>query len=83
MTTREGVYIPDDYYLLCEICGFKKRRSECVADYEGKIVCADTCNDEENPQDHIEIHPEEQNVLDARYAEPRFVSDNEIQPEDL
>lgn len=83
MTTREGVYIPGDYYLLCDICGFKKRRSECSKDWEGKMVCTVTCLDERNPQDYIAPYPERQNVVDARDADPIYVTDNQVQPEDL
>lgn len=83
MTTREGVYVAGDFYLLCDICGFKKRRSECSKDWEGKLVCTSTCLDERNPQDYIQPQPERQSVLDARYAEPVFVTDNQIQPGDL
>jgi hypothetical protein len=82
VTTREGVYIAGDYYALCDICGFKHRRSEMSLDWEGKLVCAKDL-DERNPQDYIEPMPEQQNVLDARYAEPVYVTDNQVQPEDL
>jgi hypothetical protein len=83
MSTREGVYVAGDYYCLCDICGFKKRRRECSIDWEGKLVCTATCLDERNPQDEIQSRPERQRVLDARNAEPVFVTDNQVQPEDL
>lgn len=69
MTTREGVYIAGDYYLLCDICGFKKRRSECAKDWEGKMVCTATCLDIRNPQDFIQARGDRQAVADARFAE--------------
>jgi hypothetical protein len=74
MSTREGVYVSGDYYLLCDTCGFKKRRSECAKDWEGKMVCMATCLDERNPQDYIHARAERQAVVDARYAEPTYVS---------
>lgn len=83
MATREGVYVPGDYYLLCEVCGFKKRRSECAKRWDGAIVCADTCYEERHPLDQIRPRADRQNVVDARDAEPIFVSDNEVQPSDL
>lgn len=83
MTTREGVYIAGDYYVLCDICGFKKRRSECSKDWEGKLVCTATCLDQRNPQEQIAPTPERQRVLDARDADPVYVTDNQVQPEDL
>lgn len=83
MSTREGVYVAGDYYVLCDICGFKKRRTECSKDWEGKIVCTATCLDQRNPQDYIQAMPERQAVVDARAADPVFVTDNQVQPEDL
>lgn len=83
MTTREGVYIAGDYYLLCDICGFKKRRSECAKDWEGKMVCTATCLDIRNPLDFIQPAPDRQPVVDARNADAVFVTDNQVQREDL
>lgn len=83
MSTREGVYVPGDYYLLCDVCGFKKRRSECAKRWDGAVVCADTCYEERHPLDLMQPRADRQNVVDARYADPVFVTDNEIQPEDL
>lgn len=79
MATREGVYLAGDFYLLCEVCGFKRRRSEALERWDGAIVCAPHvrggCYEEEHPLDRIQIPNEEQNVLDARYAAPTFVDD--------
>lgn len=82
MTTRENVYISGDYYLLCEVCGFKIRRSEAMKRWDGAMVCRKDY-EERQPLDLIEVPADRQNVLDARYAEPIFVTDNEIQPGDL
>lgn len=73
MTTREGVYVAGDYYLLCEVCGFKKRRSECRKRWDGAIVCQEDY-EERHPLDLIQPRPDQQNVLDARYAAPVFVT---------
>lgn len=87
MTTREGLYIPSDYYLLCEVCGFKRRRSEAVKRWDGAMVCSPSvkggCFEQRHPLDMIQIPVERQNVLDARYADPVFVTDNQVQPGDL
>lgn len=72
MTTREGVYLPGDYYLLCEVCGFKKRRSEVAMRWDGAMVCAEDY-EERHPLDLIQPKADQQNVLDARYADPVFV----------
>lgn len=87
MTTREGVYIAGDYYLHCEVCGFKRRRSEAAKRWDGAMVCAPSvkagCYEEEHPLDQVMPIPEQQSVQDARYNEPIFVTDNQVQPEDL
>ena len=74
MSTREGVYVPGDYFLLCDICGFKKRRSECSLDWEKKLVCTATCLDERNPLEFIQPRAERQSVVDARQAEAVHVA---------
>lgn len=73
MTTREGVYVPGDYYLDCEVCGFKKRRSECRKRWDGAMVCAEDF-EERHPLDLIQPRPERQNVLDARYSAPVYAT---------
>lgn len=83
MSTTEGVYIPGDWFLLCDICGFKKRRSECSKDWEGKMVCTATCLDERNPQETLKPRGEAQSVPDARYADPVYVTDNQVTSDDL
>lgn len=87
MTTREGTYIAGDYYLQCEVCGFDRRRSEAVRRWDGAMVCSPSvkggCYEERHPLDQVEPRPEQQNVLDARYADPVFVTDNQVQPGDL
>lgn len=82
MTTRENVYIPGDYYLLCEVCGFKIRRTKAFKRWDGAMVCKKDF-EQRHPLDLIEPRADQQNVVDARYAEPVFVTDNQVQPGDL
>lgn len=82
MSTREDVYIPGDYYLLCEVCGFKIRRSEAFKRWDGAMVCGPDY-EERHPLDLIEPRADRQNVVDARNADPVFVTDNQIKPENL
>lgn len=72
MSTRENVYIPGDYYLLCDVCGFKKRRSECMKRWDGAVVCAQDF-EERHPLDLIQPREERQNVIDARNPAPVYV----------
>lgn len=82
MTTREGVYVAGDYYLLCDVCGFKIRRSEASKRWDGAMVCSKDY-EERHPLDLIEPRADRQNVVDARYADPVFVSDNQVKASDL
>lgn len=82
MSTREGVYIPGDYYLLCDICGFKKRRSEVQKNWQGLMVCSEDF-EERQPLDFLRASGDQQNVEDARYSEPVFVAVGQVKPGDL
>lgn len=80
--TRENVYVAGDYYLLCEVCGFKIRRSEARKRWDGAMVCHKDF-EERHPLDLIEPRGDRQNVVDARYADPVFVTATEVQASDL
>lgn len=82
MSTAEGVYVPGDYYLLCAVCGFKKRRSECFKRWDNVLVCREDY-EERNPLDLVQPRPDRQNVTEAQTADPVYVTDNEIQASDL
>lgn len=76
MTTRENVYVAGDYYLLCDVCGFKKRRSETLKRWDGAMVCREDY-EERHPLDMIQPRADRQNVIDARFADPIFVEDSD------
>lgn len=47
-------YIPGDYNVICDICGKKKKRSECAMAYGNGIIpvvmsCLDGCADANHP----------------------------------
>lgn len=73
MSTREGVYIPGDYFLLCDVCGFKKRRSECQKRWDGAMVCREDF-EERHPLDLIQTRADRQNVIDARFANATYAT---------
>jgi hypothetical protein len=73
VTTRENVWIAGDYFLLCEVCGFKKRRSECRIRWDGAVVCAEDYEPRHPLDTPPPSRPEEQRVADARYAAPVYV----------
>ena len=61
------VYKSGDYYVICDICGFRYYRSECVKTWNNLIACP-KCFD--GPRDPLEfpppLRPERQTVPDPR-----------------
>lgn len=76
-------YSPGDYYVICDRCGFKLRRSEARKTWDNLIVCPKDF-EERHPQDFVRGVKDRQAAPDPRpETQDRFVSVNEIQPEDL
>lgn len=74
MTTHEGVYLAGDYFVLCEVCGFKKRRSECRKRWDGAIVCQEDFETKHPLDAPPPPRPKRQRVLDARDATATHVA---------
>lgn len=36
-------YVPGDYSVICDRCGFRRLASECQMTWDNWFVCADTC----------------------------------------
>lgn len=47
----QRAYIPGDHLVLCDRCNKKRYRSDCKKEWQGHLVCADTCWEERHPQD--------------------------------
>lgn len=60
------MYIAGDYNVICDRCGFKKKRSECRKTWDGLLVCADTCWEPRHPQDFVRGRKDRQRVPDPR-----------------
>lgn len=73
MATSEGFYRPGDFYLHCEICGFKKRRSECRKRWDGAVVCMEDYEPKNPLLEPPLPRPERAGVLDARQTAPVYV----------
>ena len=72
-------------YLQDCVLDFLQRRCQ----HPGEMVAVDIlegCSkdyEERHPLDMIQPRPDLQRVVDARYSAPVFVTDNQVQPEDL
>lgn len=76
-------YVLGDNYVICDICGFQYRRSECRKNWKGQIVCSSDF-EHRHPQELIKVRPEKNNVRDPRpVPEFHFVGTNEVKPDDL
>jgi len=82
--TVQYKYIPGDHYVICDRCGWKKRRSEVRKEWTGSIVCADPCYDPPHPQDNIRPKMEKQSVKNARpEAEDVFITEAPVDGSEL
>jgi len=59
-------YKPGDWNVICDQCGFKKKRSECRFTWEGLLVCADTCWEPRHQQDFVRAKPDRTRVSVSR-----------------
>ena len=62
-------YTPGDNWVICDICGFKKRASETALNYNNSLVCTDTCFEFRHPQEYLR-HRSEKVTPDKVRAEP-------------
>lgn len=76
-------YKRGDHNVICDISGFKYKRSECQKTWDGFIVHRSHF-ERRHPQDFVRAHFDKQAVTDSRPDdEPSFVTDNQVLPEDL
>jgi hypothetical protein len=77
-------YKPGDYLVICDICGFKKLRSECRKNWKNQLVCADTCYEQKHPQLTPRVHIDKIRVQEPRpeHAD-KFVGSRDITADDL
>ena len=59
-------YIPGGFYRICERCGFKRRNWDTRKEWNGLIVCADTCWEARHSQDFVRGRIDRQTVPDPR-----------------
>ena len=65
MRERKHEYIPGDYLMTCDSCGFVFRRSQMRKRWDHLWVCGDDW-EPQHPQEFVRIYPERINVPVAR-----------------
>lgn len=83
-TNTENQYIPGDNWVICQMCGFRRRASECRMNYNGLLVCSDTCWEPRHEQEFYRA-PREQITIRNPRPEPTdvFIEDRSVTPDDL
>jgi len=84
---RADYYKHDDANAICDRCGQKFKHSELIREWTNLLVCGPTgnnCWEPRHPQDRLQAIRDRQTQPHAR-PEQRddFLTDNEVQPEDL
>jgi len=66
-------YIPGDYKVLCDRCGFEERVSKTAKTWDNLIVCYPKCWEPRNPQDYLRTKTDVIRVPEAR-PDPKTVT---------
>lgn len=77
---------PGDPNMVCDICGFVKRRSQMRKNWKGQVVCADTCFETRHPQELVRSVVSRMAVRNARPEPPEVYAPeypNQITADDL
>jgi hypothetical protein len=76
-------FVLGDSNAICDVCGFKFKGSQLRKRWDGAMTCSKDW-ESRHPLDTLKSRQERQNVKDARpEPEYRFLTTNEVQPEDL
>jgi hypothetical protein len=67
---RRNYYNPGDYNVICDRCGFKKKRSETRLEWDNLLVCIAECYEMRQPQDFVKAVPDMRPVPIARPEAP-------------
>jgi len=78
------MYKPGDNLVICDICGFQRRTSECRMNYNNMFVCAATCW-EPRPEQYVSptgLHERQTVSINRPPGDPVFI-ETPITPDDL
>lgn len=83
LQVRRNHYVAGSYNVICDRCGFKKKRGEVKLEWDNLLVCKDTCWEIRQPQDFVRGVPDPQTVPIARPEAPDQFITSPVLPEDL
>lgn len=77
-------YIPGDYWMVCEVCGFEYRSSRMRKRWDGANVCEKDW-EQRHPQEFMTYVSDDKQSVPNSSPEPAdyFLSENEVTAEDL
>lgn len=77
------MYVFGDHLVICDICGFKRRFSECQLNWKKQLVCSDTCYEGKHPQytEPKGLHERQTVPIHRPEGDPVFI-DTSIRPEE-
>lgn len=77
-------YIPGDHWLICDVCGFKKRSSEMRRRWDGAMVCNEDF-EERHPQELARYRGADRQSVPVARPEPTdyFCTETENTRDDL
>lgn len=74
--------IVGDYNVICDVCGFKLKRSQTRKRWDGLLVC-DADWEPQHPQDFVRALPRKRRRLDVRPEQPdKFVDGGPVEWDD-
>lgn len=66
LTNNKPHYVKGNYNVICDRCGFKKKRSQVKMEWDNLLVCSDGCWEMRQPQDFVRGVPDMRPVPIAR-----------------
>ena len=71
------------WHVICDRCAAKRWNDELRKEWDGLMVCADTCWEPRNAQDFVRGVPDRSSLPFARPESPDVFLDTLVPPDDL
>ena len=79
----EPAWIAGDHWCICDVCGFRVRRSATKMRWDNLLVCTEDW-EPRHPQERVRGRTDKQRVMNPRPEQPdRFLSVGEVTADDL